>query len=200
MTFCVYFIHGPQLLLLQLCSLSAKNPINLSADSAQPDNSVYPVLFVSLLLIDWHLSFQAQNGTCLLSANTWPFLHSYTKSYTVMHISDSDASRRQGKTENGESGQKFKVRISSSVYLSQLTHDWTVEFLLKCQSFVCGFLTWLWHFSSVIRVDFLQKLTISLLCRVEKTSATKLAHQSGVKKLTLIIENKKKYKTVFLLF
>lgn len=34
MTFSVYFIHGPRRSPLQLCSLSARNPINLSAISA----------------------------------------------------------------------------------------------------------------------------------------------------------------------
>lgn len=44
MTFSVYFIHGPQLLLLQVCSLSAKNPINLSAISALFLHSLIMVL------------------------------------------------------------------------------------------------------------------------------------------------------------
>lgn len=71
MTFSVYFIHGPQLLLLQLCSLSAKNPINLSAISAlffaQSDNGAYPGFFSSLLLINWHSESHMQNETSLLS-------------------------------------------------------------------------------------------------------------------------------------
>ena len=47
-------------------------------------------------------------------------------------------------------------RTSSSLYLSQLTHDWTAKFLLKCQGFVCGLLTpiSLWHLSPVIIVNF----------------------------------------------
>ncbi len=65
-----------------------------------------------------------------------------------------------------------QVRTSSSVYLSQLTHDWTVKFLLKCQGFVCRLLTpvSLWHFSSVIIVNFLYTQTITLLYWVEKTA------------------------------
>lgn len=65
-----------------------------------------------------------------------------------------------------------EVRTSSSLYLSQLTHDWTAKFLLKCQGFVCGLLTpiSLWHLSSVIIVNFLHKHTMTLLYRVEKTA------------------------------
>lgn len=40
MTFSVYFIHGPQL--FAVTTLSAKNPINLSAISAHSDNGAYP--------------------------------------------------------------------------------------------------------------------------------------------------------------
>lgn len=109
---------------------------------------------------------------CGVFAWQWNDSFSVLNKLLCIVFRETKAVRSKKWRSSKQKARQEEGRASSSVYLSQLTHDWTVKFLLKCQGFVCGLLTpvSLWHFSSVIIVNFLHRQTITLLYWVEKTA------------------------------